>query len=93
MLVFHLLVLMRFDKTSLVLSWFITFYGIVGFFYINNPIQVLFGYNTLLPCIFGWLIGSEFEKRYKSNSSLFLLIFVIACGGVFLDILINFPWG
>ncbi len=86
------LILGKINKLILITIFLLLFHVIVGLFYLENIMQVLFGIKIMMPLIAGMLVYPVFSSRPKTIRYLFLIFFCISVLGVFLNIFKEFPW-
>lgn len=82
----------RMHKIMLAMFCLIFFHTIIGVFYIQNILQVLFGLKIMMPLFVGMLAYPVFHSRPKTIKYLFLIFFMIAVLGVFINYFKIFPW-
>ena len=75
-------------------AWLLTGLGLIyllwGMVNLNTPLQALFGLWVLLPLLFGLWAGPVVSVEQWRR--LFVVVFVVAAAGVFLNPLIHYPW-
>lgn len=65
---------------------------IVGVIYLPSVLQVLFGAWTLVPFLFGIVAYTTFQRHWPVLKPLFILMWLLAVGGVVLNSVESFPW-
>lgn len=64
----------------------------VGVFYVNDFLQIAFGFWVFVPLLFGIVAYRSFLHGIQKLEGWFLVLFFIVCGGVLFDAFINLPW-
>lgn len=67
-------------------------FATVGVFYVNDFLQIAFGFWIFVPLLFGIVAYSSFLHGIQKLECWFLILFFIVCGGVLLNAFINLPW-
>jgi len=67
-------------------------FATVGVFYVNDFLQIAFGFWVFVPLLFGIVAYRSFLHDIQKLERWFLILFFIGCGGVFLNAFINLPW-
>lgn len=80
----------RSSPAALLLTGLVLVYLLWGMVNLPTPLQAMFGLWVLVPLLFGLWAGPV--VRPEQWSRLFLVLFVVAAAGVFIDPLIHYPW-
>ncbi len=80
----------RASPVAWLLTGLVLIYLLWGMVNLNTPLQALFGLWVLLPLLFGLWAGPVVSVEQWRR--LFVVVFVVAAAGVFLNPLIHYPW-
>ena len=68
------------------------FHVLVAFFNGLGVFQVLFGLKIFLPMLFFLLVYSSIKHELEKLTTPMFVLFLIACGGVYVNALTPYPW-
>lgn len=81
----------KINKILMVTMFLLFFHAIVGFYYLGKS-QVLFGLKLMVPLLMGMMAYPIFSSRPETIKKLYLIFYLIAVLGVFLNMFVTFPW-
>lgn len=89
--IFLPLVLPRAAPEALMLTGLVGIYLIWGLVNLNDPMQALFGLWVIVPLLFGLWVGPT--ANITKWRRLFVMLFIVTATGIFLNPLLQYPWG
>lgn len=80
------------DRFYLIIVIIFIFHSIIALCYVGNISMLLLAWKIYFPLFFGILFGQLFFENLRLTTNCFILLYILAILGVFVNYFIMFPW-
>jgi len=82
----------KFNKLFFIILIILIFYVFVGFVYIANLPQILFGLKIILPFLVGTICYNSIFSNIRRTTRFFYFFLLTACIGLYINFFAKYPW-